>query len=223
LTWYDPAAEFAVNAGDTATPCAFVLAMAVLPPPAKVPLAPLEGALNTTGTPFSGFPLASRTVAARGLANKLLILALCGVPPVAVMEAGAPTATMVRLKVAVAVLAVAAASLTWKVRGVLVTAVAGVPLICPVVALRVSGEGSVPVRRDQVYGVVPPVAARFWEYGVPTCPLLSDVVVIVRAAPGALPTVTAETAVRYPSADAVIVDVPALIPFTLGCTDWVWP
>jgi len=35
----------------------------------------------------------------------------------------------------------------------------GVPLTAPVLALRDSPAGSVPLVRDQVYGVVPPVAA----------------------------------------------------------------
>jgi len=33
---------FAVNAADVATPLAFVVAVVVIAPPAKVPLAPLE-------------------------------------------------------------------------------------------------------------------------------------------------------------------------------------
>ncbi len=60
---------------------------------------------------------------------------------------------------------------------VLVVAVVGVPLICPVDASRVNPAGS-PVA-DQVYGVAPPVAASVTPaYAVFTTPDGSDVVVI---------------------------------------------
>lgn len=49
-------------------------------------------------------------------------------------------------------------SLTWTVK-LLVPAVVGVPVITPAV-LMVSPAGRVPAVLDQVYGVVPPVAAR---------------------------------------------------------------
>jgi hypothetical protein len=49
------------------------------------------------------------------------------------------------------------ASVTLVVK-VLVPLVVGVPVICPVLLLRVSPVGSVPVLIDQVYGVVPPDA-----------------------------------------------------------------
>ena len=57
--------------------------------------------------------------------------------------------------------------------------VVGVPLICPLDALRLNPVGRVPELRDHVYGVVPPVActvtgpyAEFWV------PLATEVVVI---------------------------------------------
>jgi hypothetical protein len=52
---------FAVKAAEVATPLPLVTA--VFTPPAKVPLAPLPGALNVTVMPLSGFALESRTVA----------------------------------------------------------------------------------------------------------------------------------------------------------------
>ena len=68
-----PAVPLAVMAGDAATPDELVVAVAVVPPPAKVPLAPLVGRLNVTDTPPSGFALASLTVALSGNPKALLI------------------------------------------------------------------------------------------------------------------------------------------------------
>ncbi len=78
----------AVKAAAVATPSALVVA--VFTPPAKVPLAPLAGALKVTVTPDTGLPKASFTVAARFVANAVLTVAVCGVPAVAVIAAGAP-------------------------------------------------------------------------------------------------------------------------------------
>jgi hypothetical protein len=71
------------------------------------------------------------------------------------------------------------ASVTWKVRRD-PTSADGVPLITPVNEFSVSPRGSLPDGKFQVYGPVPPVAARVCEYGVPTTPLLSAVVVIAK-------------------------------------------
>jgi hypothetical protein len=87
----------AVNTADVATPELFVTA--VFTPPANVPLAPLPGAANVTVTPLTGLPPESRTVATSGFVNAVLIGALCGVPLVAVIEAGAP-AVLVNAKFA---------------------------------------------------------------------------------------------------------------------------
>jgi hypothetical protein len=78
----------AVNVADVATPLAFVVA--VFTPPANVPLAPLAGGVNVTTTPLTGLLPASVTVATRGAANAVLIVALCPVPLVAVTLAGVP-------------------------------------------------------------------------------------------------------------------------------------
>lgn len=58
--------------------------------------------------------------------------------------------------------------------------VVGVPEITPVEGLSESPGGKAPDEIDQVYGVVPPLAARVREYETPTLPLGSDEVVIVR-------------------------------------------
>jgi hypothetical protein len=57
----------AVKAGDVATPEALVCAVAVIPLPANVPLAPEAGAENVTLTPETGLPYVSFTVATNGL------------------------------------------------------------------------------------------------------------------------------------------------------------
>lgn len=81
-----PAVVLAVKTGAVATPDAFVIAM--FTPPAKVPLAPLAGAVKVTVTPLMGLLEGSLTVAWNCVANAVLTVAVCGVPPVAVMLAG---------------------------------------------------------------------------------------------------------------------------------------
>ncbi len=77
------------------------LVVAVFAPPANVPLAPVcGGAVNVTNTPLTGFELLSTTIACSGLVNCLRTVALCGVPPVALIAAGA-AALFVSLKLAV--------------------------------------------------------------------------------------------------------------------------
>jgi hypothetical protein len=67
--------------------------------PAKVPLAPVAGAAKVTTTPLTGLPPESFTVAWSALAKAVLIVADCGVPAVAVMDAGVP-GVLVSAKVA---------------------------------------------------------------------------------------------------------------------------
>jgi hypothetical protein len=76
----------AVKTTDVATPAAFVVA--VFTPPVKAPLAPLPGAAKVTTTPLTGLLPASLTVACSVEAKTVLIVALCGVPPDAVMAVG---------------------------------------------------------------------------------------------------------------------------------------
>jgi hypothetical protein len=53
----------AVKAGEVATPEELVFTLAVVAPPANVPLAPEAGAVNVTLAAGTGLPLASVTVA----------------------------------------------------------------------------------------------------------------------------------------------------------------
>jgi hypothetical protein len=92
-----PAVEFAVNVADVATPLALVVA--VLTPPANVPLAPDAGGVKVTTTPPTGLFPESVTVATNGAANAVLIVAFCPEPLVAVTFAAAP-AVFVREKFA---------------------------------------------------------------------------------------------------------------------------
>jgi hypothetical protein len=78
----------AVKTADVATPDAFVVA--VLTPPANVPLAPLAGAVNITITPLTKFPPESLTVTTSGVEKAVLMVVLCGVPLVAVIDDGLP-------------------------------------------------------------------------------------------------------------------------------------
>jgi hypothetical protein len=89
----------AVNAGEVATPLALVVA--VLVPPAKVPLAPVwAGAVKVTVTPLAGDPF-DVTVATSGLVNAVPTVALCPPPLVAVIAmVGGTPAVFVRLKLA---------------------------------------------------------------------------------------------------------------------------
>ena len=49
-----------------------------------------------------------------------------------------------------------------RARKLYVLAVVGVPLITPVLLLRLNPAGKLPDTTDQLYGVVPPVACRVW-------------------------------------------------------------
>ena len=80
----------AVNVGATATPLLPVVALAVVSPPANVPLGPLDGAANVTGIPLMGFPLESVTVAASAVGNAVFTLALWGVPAEAAILGALP-------------------------------------------------------------------------------------------------------------------------------------
>ncbi len=59
-------------------------------PPAKVPLAPLAGAVNVTTTPLTGLFPASVTVATKGALNAVLIAVLWPEPLVTATFAGGP-------------------------------------------------------------------------------------------------------------------------------------
>jgi hypothetical protein len=66
------------------------LVVAVVAPPANVPLGPLAGAVNVTVTPLTGLLKESFTVACSCIANAALTFALCGEPAVAEMLDGLP-------------------------------------------------------------------------------------------------------------------------------------
>ena len=83
-----PTILFAVNTAEVATP---LVVAAVFTPPAKVPLAPLPGAVNVTTTPFTGLFPASVTIATNGAPNAVLIGALCPEPLVTTTFAAGPT------------------------------------------------------------------------------------------------------------------------------------
>ena len=96
---------------DVATPEVFVAVVTVRPPPAKLPLAPLPGAVNVTFTPAPTRLLpASRTVALSGAAKGEETGVLWPEPTVAVIEAGAP-AEFVKAKLTAATLGMAADTL----------------------------------------------------------------------------------------------------------------
>ena len=75
----------------------------------------------------------------------------------------------VSVKARVAIAATESLDLTVKVA---VPAIVGVPLKTPAVD-RVNPAGKGPVVTLQLYGAVPPAAARVWELAVPTVTLLS--------------------------------------------------
>jgi hypothetical protein len=88
----------AVRAGEVAIPLALVVAFAVMEDPNRA-LGPLDGAVNVTAIPLTGFPAASVTLACSAEPNAALMTAICGVPPVAEIVAAAP-ARLVREKYA---------------------------------------------------------------------------------------------------------------------------
>lgn len=90
LTLYAPAVPFDVKTGEVAMPDAFVVAVAVVPPPANVPLAPLPGAENVTVAPLTGFPPLSLTIALNGATNAVLMAVVCPLPDDTAMDAAVP-------------------------------------------------------------------------------------------------------------------------------------
>ena len=83
-----PALLSAVNAGAVAIPKVLVMAVAELPPPAKIALGPLEGAVNVTVTPLTGEDEPSSTFACRTVAKPVPTVALCGEPPATITDWG---------------------------------------------------------------------------------------------------------------------------------------
>jgi len=166
-----------VKIADVAVPEPFVDAVVI--PPAKDPLAPLVGAAKATIAPVTGLPPESFTVATSGNPKAVPMPAVCGVPLVAVMDAGVACAAMVSVNVAVAVTGGVLLSVTVNPSDTFATVAVGVPLIRPVDAFSIRPLGNIPDVSCHEYGTVPPVAPSVWEYAVLTCPLLSDLVVMV--------------------------------------------
>ena len=78
--------RFAVNTADVAIPDELVTV--VFTPPAKAPLAPLEGAVKVTVRLPMGLPPGSLTTTTNGAAKAVRMVAFWGVPLVAVMLVG---------------------------------------------------------------------------------------------------------------------------------------
>jgi hypothetical protein len=84
-----PTLELALKVEEEATPDPSVVAVIVVNPPENVPLAADPGALNVTVIPLTGWLPLSKTVATSSAPNAVLMVALCGVPLVGVIVAGA--------------------------------------------------------------------------------------------------------------------------------------
>ncbi len=83
-----PAMALAVTTGETATPSASVVALAVRTPPGNVPDAPGAGNVKVTSTPATGTPPVPVTVADSGNAKSVMTGADCPPPPVAAIAVG---------------------------------------------------------------------------------------------------------------------------------------
>ena len=92
-----------------------------------------------------------------------------------------------------------------------VPAVVGVPVIAPVLALRLSPTGRGPGDNDHVYGAVPPFAAAVCEYATLTSPSASELVVIVGAAPIEIDSGLVAVAPRLSVTFSVKLEFPPLV------------
>jgi len=89
VTLSAPMTPLAVKTDEVATPDEFVVSVSDADEfDAKVPPAPVDGAVKTTNAPLTGVPPII-TVATSGAANAVLTDALCGVPLVAAIDSGA--------------------------------------------------------------------------------------------------------------------------------------
>jgi hypothetical protein len=98
--------------------------------------------------------------------------------------------------------------------------VVGVPETIPVLVARLSPAGNLPEEIDQVYGVVPPVAVRAFEYLTPLVPDGKDVVVIESAVSSTASEV-ARDLVRTGLDESLTVIVTAKCPPTVGAPEIV--
>ena len=88
-----------LRAGVTTKPRELVMAVKVVPPPAKVAEAPAAGSVKVTETLFRPTPLASSTLAVRGWEKAVPVEATCDEPEKATIATGGFT-ILVRLKLA---------------------------------------------------------------------------------------------------------------------------
>jgi len=80
-----PSVPLAVNAVEVTMPLESVVSVSEFVPFAKVPLAPVDGAVKVTNAPLTGAPPIV-TVTTSGAANGVLTAALCGDPLVAAIS-----------------------------------------------------------------------------------------------------------------------------------------
>src|SRR5664280_1129778 len=111
-TGYAPEIPFAVNGVAVATPEPLVVIVTVLVPLAKVPLAPVDGAVKVTGVPGIGTPKGSCNVTLKGVANPVPTTALWSDPSVGSSWL-APPGWMVSVK---GLIRVVAPECTWTVK-----------------------------------------------------------------------------------------------------------
>jgi hypothetical protein len=98
-----------------------------------------------------------------------------------------------------------------------VPAIVGVPeMVLPV---KVSSAGRLPAVIDQVYGLVPPVASRFAEYGTVVVPAASDAVVTVTG----VVIVIERSLVDVRPAVSVARTVKLAVPAAVGVPEMVLP
>ena len=89
-----------------------------------------------------------------------------------------------------------------------VPALVGVPAMTPVDAFRVTPPGRLPATMLQLYGVVPPVAARACEYAAPTLPFGRLAVVSVNGFATRMLSDFVDDKLSWPVTRTVNVDVP---------------
>ena len=103
LTVYDPATVFAVKVVEVACPLLALVAVVVVVELAKVPDAPLDGAVKVTVTPGTAFPWASLTIATSWLENAALTVADCPEPETTVTALAGPYVSVIDAELLVAV------------------------------------------------------------------------------------------------------------------------
>jgi hypothetical protein len=135
---------------------------------------------------------------------------------------GVTAAAMVRVSDCVAVCAVGvveSVTLAMKLNG---PDAVGVPEIVPVAADSVRPPGKAPELTLQLYGVVPPVAARVVEYATPACPEGTELVVICTGLTAAAIVILSDFAAVFAGDEESLTctlndDIPACVGVPLIC------